>query len=278
MKKFLALISVVLMLAPVMVQPVIASSGSPLPLPIQTGSSSPLITHQNCAGCAGYLGSLPSSGYITKITAQWTVPTVVCQPGLSSDQGISSSVQVYGIISSTGYNTGVALTSNAYCALGSSSPVYSINLAYASASGSIPVFILPFVIIPGHVLSAAISVSPSSGKVTVALKDLTDGQSLSTTTVMSYWGIEYNLMNYAAWLTWRGQPNSWATVPDLALFSPAIKFTACDVVSSGATHPISWLSSLYAYQMVDSSNNVQATLSALNSAGTGFRVTFVSSP
>jgi hypothetical protein len=269
MKKILALLSILLMLAPVLVQPVVASSA--LSLPPTPFPQSPLaVTSGNCYGCAGYEGSA-ASGYVTKVTAQWTVPTVTCQSTLPDDQAIMTAVELDGYDSATGYWTGVVIEVGAYCSSGSSTPSANAWVFYQSAAtGGGWGWESPFVLTSGHKLSAAISISPSNGKMTITLKDLTDGQSASYTTLMSYWGIAYNYLNTAWWMAARST--------DLAQFSPSIKFTGCDVVVSGATHPISWLSSLYEYTMVDNSGTVvQATTSALNKAGTGFSVSFVSS-
>jgi len=270
MKKTLALLSVLLMLTPVLAQPIVASSRPSLSFPDQSRTSSPLAPiSQNCVGCAGYWGSV-ASGYITKITAQWTVPTVTCQPALPDDQGLWTMAKVQGYDTATSHYTGVALETGESCATGSSTPTNETWLYYQSATTGFWLgWQLPFVLTPGHKMSATVSVSPSTGKITVNMKDMTDGQSASITTLMSYWGVAYSYLTDADWSVTSGT--------DLAQYAPAIKFTKCDVVVSGATHPISWLSTLYEYQMVDSSNSRMATTSSLNGAGNGFSITFVSS-
>ena len=275
MKKILALLSMLLVSAPVLAQPVVASSGTslpPIPFTLHSESTSPLaIIQANCYGCAGYAG-LIASGYITKITSQWTVPTVTCQPGLTDEQELGFEVGLGGVDSATTYSTGVVIEALIYCSEGSSTPYSYTMVFYESAvTGSATVWTLPFVLTSGHKLSVTITLTPSTGKMTATLKDATDGQSMSFTTLMSYWGVVYNYVNQAVWGVYREGS-------DLATFNPSIKFTKCDVVVSGATHPISWISNLYELTMVDNSGTVtQATVSALNGAGTGFSVKFVGS-
>jgi len=275
MKRILALLSMLFVLSPVLAQPVASSPGTslpPIPFPLRSESTSPLtITQGNCFGCAGYAGMI-ASGYITKITSQWTVPTVTCQPGLTDDQELGFEIGVGGVDSATTYSTGVIIEALIYCGEGTSTPYVNTMIFYESAvTGGAAAWSLPFVLTSGHKLSVTITLAPSTGKMTATLKDATDGQSMSFTTLMSYWGVDYNYVNQAVWGVYRG-------APDLAKFNPSIKFTKCDVVVSGATHPISWISNLYEFTMVDNAGTVtQATPSALNGAGTGFSVTFASS-
>jgi len=206
------------------------------------------------------------------MTAQWTVPTVTCQPSLSADQSWSILILLGGYDSSTGYNTEILVGGGGfYCAQGSSSPTtISAGVDFLSANGGTWAGSgLPFLPISGHKISLTISTSPSTGKMTITLKDRTDGQSVSVTTPMSYWGIPYNYLYQAWWEVTAG--------PDLPQYTPAIKFTSCNVVVSGVTNPISSLNGVAVFQMVDGSNNPMATTSALNKAGNGFSVTYISS-
>lgn len=225
--------------------------------PIVYGSGTTAITKMNTNYAAGYIGSVVS-GDISKLTVNFVVPTVACQSSLPEAQTVGVVVTLAGVS-----GLSFLLNQNTICDQGSSSPRYVALFTVCSTSCNGNGF--PLTLTSGDKLSYLLAINLVTNKVVATLTDVTTGQKASYSVVQP----GANTMTTAYWFVEGGQA--------LTQFVHPITFSNCHIVVGGVKEPISSLTGLSQYNLVDGSNNLMAKTSALSASGTSFKVTFVSS-
>ncbi len=203
---------------------------------------------------AAYEGDVPF-GEISKISADWNVAPVTCQPDLAGPQIAATDLTMQG----TGGAAFAVL--QALCAQGATTPAYSAIALFPTGSGRV----LALTVSAGDKIAATISFDSSTAKVKVAIDDLTTHQDASASRHASGF-----VPTFAGWVIGVGGVG-------LAEFSTPIKYTNAEVVDQGTTIRLSELSSLTELVMVDSSGYVLAQPSPLAASGTAFDVSWVAS-
>lgn len=210
---------------------------------------------------AGYTANV-TSGTLTKVSGKWNVPPVTCQPSLNHQQGLLVVMSLYSTTTSLSVGLVVA------CPLGSSTPTYTVVAYFYPAD--VGIVRLPLTVNPGDMLSASITVNPSTNKVVGKIADTTTGFSATRPEKVS----GASTTNGALWKVepWPPGPATY-----LAEFTFHVKFSSCSVVHSGVKMAISQLDFLTKGVMVDSNNKIIAKTSVLSSTAMSFKVTFVRS-
>jgi Peptidase A4 family len=248
--------------------------------------NAPVSFAKSATGVAGYQANPPfGSSFFARVAATWNVPAVNCQPSLPESQQVNQVLQLQATIG--GEESVLYLTTMETCPQGASSPTLSTEWYEqfpngASASGSLYLSNgTIFTFAQGDKISAYINVGNNkAGRIAWALHDVTTGERgevfRSTITCEPYYITCYE---YAQWFV-TGSSNCSSSVCTIALanFSTPIKFGGCYATNlDGTKYPLSSLYSTVKLNMVDNNELLMAKTSSISSAGTGFRVTFVSS-
>lgn len=212
---------------------------------------------------SGYAVTGPA-GSVSDAKGSWIVPAVTCSG--TSSQYASFWVGIDGFSSGTVEQTGT----DSDCRSGV--PTYYAWFEFYPK----PAFIInSLTISPGDVISA--DVNYAQGRFTVSIKDVTKGQSFSTSAKVSS-----AQRSSAEWIA--EAPSSGGILPlaNFGTVSLGQDYTAvsvtCYATVNGVTGPIgSFSPSVQSITMVTSSGAVKAQPSALTLDGTSFTVTFVSS-
>ena len=212
---------------------------------------------------AGYSGVVPT-GHISALWMETVVPTVVCQPELPEAQFVGIQASLNGSDSSVGMNM------LGLCYEGSTSPEYA-SLAYDCYNGPCSTHVFSLTLSPGDRLSYSIAIN-ATGWIEASIDDLSSGANATWAGTVPG-ALE---MNGAHWTM--GGPNSPCSrskcAQALAHFTTKLVFEQCHVIESGSTIPVSELSVLTHWTLVDSKSPVLAKASKLTNGGTEFTVKF----
>ena len=238
-----------------------AFAESPIPSikAIELDQQLQLMTSAKNLSFAGYVGNAPS-GMIRKITAAFVVPQITCRPLLANSQYVAQVIGIQGGPS----DVYLAIVLAIWCLPGQTNAVWLPEANFANFTyGEGGMLSMPETIVSGDLLVETISVNLATNQVTSGIKDVTKGDSASTTIILE----GSNKITNALWAITSG------TI--VAKFSP-VKFSSASIVTSaGKTLPISKLSGLTELTLVDSAGATLAKTSTLSRAGNSFTVTFV---
>jgi hypothetical protein len=228
--------------------------------PVQLGAEelearwNPSTTSTNWSGYA-----VPTAaGAATAVSGEWTVPTV-------TGSGTSYSAVWVGIdgyssdsVEQTGIEADVVNGVAEYSAWYEMYPSNPVTLSLA--------------IHPGDTITASVTYSTTTDEFTLTITDLSDPSgSNNFTTTQSAPGAQ---RSSAEWIV--EAPSSGNSVLPLANFG-SVTFTNASATINGTTGAINnsaWASSVESINMVSNKGTTEDTTSALNSAGTGFTVTY----
>jgi hypothetical protein len=204
---------------------------------------------------AGYVGNV-TSGTLTKVTGEWKLPTIHCN---SSDPNFQMLSIYMGLLNKTG-GAQAAISVVAICVTGETQTPYTLLAKFPSD----PNFVnMSIAVKAGDTLKAEVAVNPSTHSTMARVDDITTGKVATRT------GTSFAKYTSAEWIASR------YLTTDLAIFSPPLTFSSCSVVHSGSTIPVSHMSLVTKFTMVDASKKTLASTSALSGTGTKFTVTFV---
>jgi hypothetical protein len=239
------------------------ASAAPAPGPV--AGVSPAVaspTPVSSTTSAGYLGF--NSATITAISAQWNVPKVTCLKSLKSTQTVFPEILLEGASPAGSKSPVVALVLGTltYCTPTARHPTTEGFLLFLGSNNVTHYENLTLKLSGGNIVRGSITVSTLTSKVDAYLENVNTTRSQTRTEKVA----NASVVADAYWLV--------STTGVLGKFASPVNFTDAFYVSVGMSYPISALPVLYEVTMVDKSKHTMATVSALNSTGNGFLVTW----
>ncbi len=230
---------------------------------------------------AGYAVNA-ASGTVSEAQGSWIQPTVTCSTSADGAQYAAFWVGIDGYASLTVEQTGTL----AYCPQGTKTPEYLAWYEFYSPGGEPIQQISTVAIHPGNKIQAVIKYSSTKLTISVTLRDVTDGQSYTTTNPTGF-----SFSRSSAECITETPTENTITGSSLALLASfgsvswgkdytAIKST-CTATVSGSTKPIgNFGTSSVEIEMCNEAYTTScvamATPSAISTDGTSFKIAFES--